>query len=217
MTHSVVAKLIAKDLYFNRWFIVIGTFAGLVSMLLTGVNQIVANIMFVTIIVVCGIFMGIVSVTRERMDKSSLFVLSLPISTLQYTAAKVLAASISFLTLWIVLFVAGLLLMQLDPAPSAGVPTYVGLMTLLLTNFFVLLAVGVITSSELWVAAAIILTNATIPLFLGSSNPPNAENLDAPAAQWSSTLLAAFTAEAAIILLCLGLIFYIQSNRKDFV
>lgn len=211
MKSSMLARLIAKDLEFNRSLIIGGTLAGLAAIFLMGASRIVGMIAFVTVVVVCGIFLGLVGVTRERTDKSALFVLSLPVSTLQYTAAKVLSALISFLVPWTVLLTAGIVLSQLDATSAGGLPLFISLMTLLLTNFFVLVTVGIMTTSELWITAAMIGTNLSVPLFFAQSSPDSAR------ASWAPGIVAGFAAEAAIILLCVGLLLYTQSRRKDFV
>lgn len=211
MTRSIVAKLIAKDLYFNRALIVGGTLAGLVTILLTIRFQVVGLITYVTVVVVLAIFLGLVPVTRERNEKSSLFVLSLPVSTMQYTVAKVLSATISFLIPWLILLLVPVTLVWLYPSPSANLPALVGIMSLVLTNFFILLTVGLITLSEKWIAGAIILTNLSVPLFFSRSGP------DAVPGGWTPGLIGAFAVEAAIVATCLAVAFYVQSRRKDFV
>lgn len=211
MTNSIVARLIAKDLAFNRAFIIGGTLAGLATILLTGVSQLVGMITYVTVVVVLGVFLGIVGITRERAEGSALFVLSLPVSTLQYTASKVIGALISFLMPWTVLLFTVLAFAWTGSMPSDGVPFFVSLMMLLLTNFVVLVTVGVITTSERWVASAIILTNVSVPLFFSRSSPD-----DMPVG-WAPGMVVGFAIEAAIVVLCLGLVFYTQSRRRDFV
>lgn len=211
MTDSIVARLVAKDLAFNRAFIVGGTVAGLAAILLMGVSQLIGMITYVTVVVVLGVFLGIVGITRERAEKSALFVLSLPVSTLQYTAAKVIGALISFLVPWTVLLFTVLAFAWTGSTSSDGVPFFVSLMTLLLTNFVLLVTVGVMTTSERWVASAIILTNLSVPLFFSRSSPE-----DMPVG-WAPGMLIGFAIETLIVLLCLGLLFYTQSTRKDFV
>lgn len=211
MTESIVARLVAKDLAFNRAFIVGGTLAGLAAIVLMGVSPLVGQITYVTVVVVLGVFLGIVGVTRERGEKSALFVLSLPVSTLQYTVSKVIGALISFLVPWTLLLGTVLVLVWTGEAPSEGVPFFVSLMALLLTNFIVLVTVGVMTTSERWVASAIILTNLSVPLFFARSSP------EAMPVGWAPGMLLGFAVEALIVLLCIGLMFYTQSRRKDFV
>ncbi|MBN1241059.1 MAG: ABC-2 transporter permease [Gammaproteobacteria bacterium] len=216
MSGTIVPKLIAKDLYFHRWLIGLTILTGLGSIWLSSVSEIVGAVAFVTVLTVCAIFVGLVNVTKERAERSSLFVLSLPVSPQQYVAAKVGAASIGYLTAWSVLLAVVLVLSRLDPSPGAGGPeSIVSLMTLLLTNFFVLLTVGILTTAEIWVAAAIIGTNLTVPLFFAQSGAP--EGAAPGAAGLSPGLVAAFGVEAAIVLLCLGLIYFTQTRRKDFV
>lgn len=215
MTGSIVTKLILKDLYFNRSLIVGGTLAGLLAEFLTSRIQLAGMIVFVTVVVVCAIFLGLVAVTRERSEKSAVFVLSLPVSAVQYTGAKMIAATISFLIVWAVLLAVPLFRIWLGATPSEGLPFLIGIMSLILTNFFILLTVGMITLSEKWIAGSIILTNTSVPFFFANSGGSAAESGASPS--WTPGLLAGFAIEAAIIALCLGIVFYVQLKRKDFV
>lgn len=209
MTQSIVTKLILKDLHFNRALIVGGVLAGLAGIYLMSVNRLAGIIVFVTVVVVCAIFLGQATVTRERVEKSALFVLSLPVSPAQYTAAKVAGATISFLTVWGILLGTCVLLISLGPAPADGLPWLVGIMTLILTNFFILLTVGVFTFSEKWIASSIILTNTSVPVFFARSGEATPG--------WTTGLMASFALEALIVAFCIGLLLYTQSRRKDFV
>src|SRR5262245_1361248 len=111
MKRSIVSRLIAKDLYLYRWLIVGALIAGMASLFIsrysggdnvtTGLN--VGILMFMSTVIAFGIAISMIGILKERQDKSQLFVLSLPVSTRQYSIAKVGAALIAFLVPWFVL------------------------------------------------------------------------------------------------------------------
>lgn len=221
MNRSVVASLVAKDLYLYRWLIVGTLLVGLVSILATGADGAVGTIgqiLFVTCIVVLGVFLAIHGLLTERQSRSLLFALSLPISPMQYAAAKVAACLIAFGIPWVVLTatIVGLTI-AFDPPADGALPFATATMGFFLANFCILIAIGLITGSELWSVAGIIGTNTSVPVFLGIVLPAIAVDIGGPVAVWSPAILTTLAIEVAVIALSLSLAFYVQSRKKDFV
>jgi hypothetical protein len=76
-----------------------------------------------------------------------------------------------------------------------------------------------ITESEAWAVAGILATNFAVAAYFNtvSELPEVAAAMDGPVAVWSSTILSILGVEAAVIVLSLGLAFFVQSRKKDFV
>lgn len=222
MSHSIVGRLIAKDLHLFRWLIAGALAAGIASLAIstvvpgdnvtTGLN--VGILLFITTIITFGIFITMVGILKERQDRSRLFVLSLPVSPAQYAIAKVSAALVAFLGPWLVLTGGVVVLTLLSGGEQGGIPHFVVMMMLFLTNFCVLVAVVVITMSELWAIAGILVTNTTVPVFLAWFGSLAARRGDS-AATWNPTILSVLAVEAAVILLSLGLAYIIPSRKKE--
>jgi ABC-2 type transport system permease protein len=220
MNRSIVTRLIAKDLYLYRWFIVGATIAGLASLFVSGLHGMTGLIFFMTTIVALGIFIAMYGILVERKERTLLFVLSLPVTPLQYTAAKVIAALVAFLVPVLVLASAALSLnVAFDPPPNGEIPVTVAMLGLFIANFCFLVALLIITGAEFWAVAGIVATNLTIPLFMNAVYrlPGIAEHVQGPVAVFSPTIFTILSAEAAVAVLSLGLAFYIQSRRKDFI
>ncbi len=95
-----------------------------------------------TSIVALGVFIAIYGILTERKEKTLLFVLSLPISTTQYTAAKVASSLIAFLIPWLVLTVTIVVLtLTLEASLDGRLPFTITMMFFFLANFCVLVAV----------------------------------------------------------------------------
>lgn len=221
MNRSIVARLIAKDLYLYRWLIAGTVLAGLASILISGADGAigtVGDILFITCIVVHGIFLAMHGLLTERQSKSLLFVLSLPISPMLYATTKVVACLIAFLVPWLVFTatVVGFTL-AFDPPPDGALPFTAAMMGLFLANFCILVAIGLVTGSELWCAVGIIGTNTSVPVFLGIVLPAVTQGVDGPVPVWNTAILATLGIEAAVIVSSLGLALYLQSRKKDFV
>lgn len=223
MSNSMVWRLIRKDLYLYRWLIGGALVASLASLVIAGLNEMSGTIGFIlmlTSIVALGVFIAIYGIMNERKEKSLLFVLSLPISTTQYTAAKVVSSLIAFLIPWLVLTVtiAALTLALEDPL-DGRLPFTVTMMFFFLANFCVLIAVLLISGTEVWAVVGVVFTNVLVSVYLTTIQqlPGIREHIEGPIAVWSPTILWILGVEAAVIALSLGLIFFVQSRKKDFV
>jgi hypothetical protein len=223
MSDSMVWRLIRKDLYLYRWLIGGSLALGLASLFIAGVNAMSGTlgfILLVTSIVALGVFIAIYGIMTERKDKSLLFVLSLPISTTQYTAAKVASSLIAFLIPWLVLTVTTVVLTVALDAPLDGrLPFTVAMMLFFLADFCVLIAVLLISGSEAWAVAGIVFTNVLVSVYVSTVQrlPGIREHLEGPIAVWSPTIWTILGLEAAVIVLSLGLTLFIHSRKKDFV
>jgi ABC-type transport system involved in multi-copper enzyme maturation permease subunit len=197
--------------------------AGGAALLITGdagATRTVGQILLVTSLVALGIFIVMYGVLAERKEKSLLFVLSLPVSTMQYMTAKVAAALIAFLIPWVVLTVTIVsLTLAADSVPNGGIPFSVAMMVFFLAGFCVLLALLLSTGSEAWAVVGILTTNFAVAVYLSTLRglPGIAETLDGPVAVWNPTILTVLGIEVAVAVLSLGLAFLVHAKRKNFV
>jgi ABC-2 type transport system permease protein len=223
MSNSMVWRLIQKDLYLYRWLIAGSLVAGLASLVIAGMNTMSGTIGFIlllTSIVALGVFVAIYGIMTERKDKTLLFVLSLPISTTQYTVAKVASSLIAFLIPWLVLTVTIVALtLALDEPLDGRLPFTVTMMVFFLANYCVLIAVLLISGTEVWAVVGIVFTNFLVSVYLATVQrlPGIGEHIEGPIAVWSPTILTILGIEAAVIAVSLGLTFFVQSRKKDFV
>ena len=221
MSKSIVWRLIAKDLYLYRWLIAGTLLVGLASIFVSnagGAFRTIAFILVVTCIVALGVFLGIFCVLTERQTRSVLFVLSLPVSPMQYTTAKVAASLIAFLITWVGL--TGTIIwstIAFDPPPDGSLPSAVAMLLFFLANFCFLLSVGLVTTSEFWAIAGILGTNTAVPVFMTTVLPVIAVGNDGPVAVWSPAIMTTLAIEVAVIVLSLSIALYVQARRKDHV
>lgn len=227
MTRSIVGRLVAKDLYLQRWLIAGALLAGVLSLVLsgfssgknvhTGMN--LGILLFMTTVIAFGVMVPMLGIYKERQDRSQLFVLSLPLSPAQYWRAKVWAALIAFLVPWLTLTVGVVLATAVSGRPQGEIPAFVAIMTFLLANCCLLIAVVAISQSEVWAIPAILLTNVSVTVFLGqlANLPGVADHRQGAVAVWSPEILTVLAIEGAAILLSLALALAIPSRKKDFV
>ena len=97
MSRSVVRQLIVKDLYLTRWMVVGSLAAGAAAIALMPLGVVsgyVSSVSLICTLIILNIFLVMSGIVQERKDKVQLFFLSLPVSTAQYTIAKIVANAI---------------------------------------------------------------------------------------------------------------------------
>jgi len=215
-------KLLAKELYVNRGFVVMGAAAGIISTLIatlgqTGLN--IGSLMWLTTIIAIGVMLGIYGVMHERKEHTLEFVLSLPVSIAEYVRAKVLGLWICFFIVWLVSGVAALLLIFLKDSIPDGIAAY----TVLLC-FFMLASYGVVlcgmleARSEAASTGIIVVTNMGISVFMFTVAPLAGikDTMWGPAPVWNSTFWTVLGCELAVLLITFTLPFLLAARRRDF-
>ena len=222
MTHSVVRQLVLKDLYLVRWMVA-GSLAGgavaLGLMPLGPVPSYVSAVTLICVLVILNIVLVMSSIVQERKDKVLLFILSLPVSTSQYTAAKVISNTVAFGLTWLVLVVASAIVIDIAPISNGLLPVWIAILAYLFGYYGVLTAVALVSESTGWHATTITIGNISvnflIPLLLGMRSV--IEHRNSPVAVWTNDFIVIIAIELAVgvVALCLGV--YLRSRATDFV
>src|SRR5262245_31758887 len=222
MSASVVRHLILKDLYLTRWMAVSALVAGAGALAIMPISVVSGYVAFVSIvctIVILNIYLVMSNVSQEKKDKVQLFFLSLPVSTTEYTLAKVIANVIAFVVPWAILTTATIVVIDRSQIPNGAVPFWTVVLVYLLAYYFVLLSVALVTDSTGWhgttIAAGNISVNFLIPFLL--SLPSVANHRAGPVAVWSPDLAAIVIIELVVGLAALGIAVYTRSRATDFV
>ena len=127
---SIIRTLVFKDLYLARGMIVASLVGGVLALALmpwTAVAFYLGVTSFMVALIILNVALVMASVIGERKEKIALFVLSLPISTMQYTVAKVVSSLIAFLGPWALLSAGCLVLFDITPIPNGMIPVSVAL------------------------------------------------------------------------------------------
>jgi ABC-2 type transport system permease protein len=219
----VTRKLIAKDLYVNRWLIAGGAFSGVASILIatlgkTGFN--VGGLTWLTTIIATGVMLALYGIMYERKEHSLQFVLSLPLSISEYVRAKMLGLFAGFLIMWSVSCTAALLLVFLNARVPDGLAPYVTLLCgFMLANFAVVLCGALYARSEALNSAVIVVTNMGVSIFMFTVGPMPGinEHMWAAAPVWNSTFWTVLGCELAVLAIAFALPFLLAARRRDFL
>ena len=224
MNTLLVKRLILKDWYFLRVPIISYLALGAVSLILImngGTGSFFAgSVLLITVLISMGIHLAFVTVVNERKEQTLPFIMSLPISYMEFTTAKILANLLMFLVPWTAILVVAVSLFAIGNVGGI-IPFTVLLMTEIFTSYILLLAVSMISESQSWSIGAMVFGNLFLQAFLFSLSRIRTIGLDYTAkihdAIWSPTAITILAVEIALILLMLGLTFFFQARKTDFI
>ncbi|HYF64715.1 MAG TPA: ABC-2 transporter permease [Herpetosiphonaceae bacterium] len=224
MNYPMVRRLILKDWYFNRWSIAGYLIAGALALAIVGLGNDVAftagSIVLVSVLIAVGIHLAMATVINERSQHTLPFVMSLPISAREYTLAKVLANVLIFLVPWTTMVIAAVILIASRAAlPDGLIPFVVIMLTEILVSTCLILAVALVTESQAWTVCAVVFGNLFFQAFLYyvAHLPSVARAIATDSAAWNSAEIALLGGEVAAIAGLLGLTFWFQSRKTDFI
>jgi len=216
-------KLVAKELYVNRWMIA-GTAAATALAAFactfgaTAFN--VGALAWITAVIACGVMLAIYGVAHERKEQSLQFVLSLPISIRQYVFAKTAGLLLSYMVPWLVATASAVVLVLASPdVPDGLLPYVVVLSGFLLANFSVVLCGALHARSEAAVVALIILTNMAVSVFMFvvGALPGIRDHLSGPVPVWNATILNVLLVEFLVLAIAITLPLATAARRRDFI
>jgi ABC-2 type transport system permease protein len=223
MNYAMVKRLILKDWYLQRWAI-LASLAGVVATLgiiATGgkVAFLLGLILLITVIIAIGAQMAVSTIVTERKEQTLPFVMSLPISYREYTASKIWGNLLIFLVPWLTMVLGSFGLLLLSPS-SRGLLPYAAIMsTEILLSTCLILAVALITESQGWTVAAIMAGNLAVNGigYVVAHIADIAKGMWGSTIQWSGAASAVLLAEFTTIALLLGLTFFVQAKKNDFL
>ena len=219
----VVRKLIAKELYVNRWFMLATSVAAVLSIVAAsfgGSAYNIAAITWLTTIIAWGVMLAIYGVSNERKENTLQFVLSLPLSPAEYVRAKLFGLLLTYLLPWLAGSAAAIALVVLSPeVPDGTLPYVVLLCVFLFTNFAVVMCGALHARSDAWVAAVIIITNMMVSLFMFAvgSRPGIKDYIEGPVPVWNDTFFNLLTLELIVFVIAVALPLATAARRRDFI
>jgi ABC-2 type transport system permease protein len=223
MNYKMVKRLILKDWYLQRW-VILASLAGIVATLAIiamggKVGFLIGLILLIMVIISIGAQMAVATIVTERKEQTLPFVMSLPISYPEYAACKIWGNLLIFLVPWLTMVVGSCGLLLLSPSSRGLLPYAVIMSTEILLSTCLILAVALITESQGWTVAAIMVGNLAVNGigYLVAHIAGIAKGMWGPTIQWSGAASALLLGEFATIALLLGVTSFVQSKKNDFL
>jgi ABC-2 type transport system permease protein len=224
MNASVVRTLILADLNRHRIMILASILGGGVALLLLQIGGEILTILgatwFFVALIVTGCMLPASNVVNERKKQVLPFLMSLPISIAQYTTVKLVSTVGMFLVSWVTLVVGAVSLIAVrEEIPNGVIPVAIMLAMLPFVGFCIIAGVSMVTESEGWMIAANVATNSSYGFgwYLLARRPAIRGAMGGHQAVWGPELMTILAAEVVAIVVILGLTFYLQSRKRDFI
>jgi len=224
MNYSMVKRLILKDWYLQRIAIaasVLGGIGALGIVCLGGQAAFMAGlVLLITALIAVGAHLAIATTVNERKEQTLSFVMSLPISHAEYTLSKLLGTLAIFMVPYLVLVFGSLALFAIPHGVPHGLLPFTTIMAVeILLNTCLMIAVALVTESQGWTVAAIIVGNISINIvgYFVAHLSGIARGMQGGSVNWSTTASVTLLVEFGLIALMLGSTFYFQSRKRDFL
>jgi ABC-2 type transport system permease protein len=224
MTGAVVRHLIVKDWHLYRPQILFTLLGGAIALALSQWRSepaiMVGTVWFFVSLILVACILPLTSIVNERKKQTLAFVMSLPVSPIEYSTAKLIANLAMFLIPWLTLMCAALLLIETRGiVPRGVIPLALILAFLPLVGFCLITATALVGETEGWGIAANVVVNSSYWLvwYFLTRIPALMANANAPAPVWNATAIAVLAGEFVLALLILGVTFFLQSRKRDFV
>jgi ABC-2 type transport system permease protein len=223
MRGSIVGQLIVKD-WQLQWPQIAGSIVGgalalAVIARATETTVVVGTVCFFIALILAGTMLPLVSIVSERKNHNLAFLISLPLSSMQYTTSKLVSSTGMFLIPWATLVAAGVLMVDLRGFPHGLIPYMLTLTLLPWVGFGILTAAALIGESEGWGITANVVVQCSYGLtyYFISRVPEVMKYNNSPVVVWSPATLKIIGTELALIPLLLGVTYFVQSRKRDFI
>jgi ABC-2 type transport system permease protein len=219
----VTRKLIAKELYVNRWLIVGSAVAAALSPVAAAFGKTAFNIgalTWLTTVIALGVMLAVYGIMNERKEQSLQFVLSLPLSVRQYVGAKLLGLLLCFLGPWLVATLSATLLVLTHPdVPDGMLPYVLALCAFMLMNYSLVLCGTLLVRTESAVSVVIILTNMLVSVYMFTIGTQSGlkDHMYGPTPMWNDTFFCVLIVEFIVFVVALTLPLATAARRRDFI
>jgi ABC-2 type transport system permease protein len=224
VTSSVIGHLILKDWRLNRPLISFSIGVGLIALLIAlyteGVARLLGSVWFFVSLCILGSMLPASAILNERKKQTLAFVMSLPVSPVQYAIAKALSTAAMFLVPWLTLLISAVVLIETRHViPHGIIPMLLILAMLPLIVFCLISATVLVGESEGWLIAVSIVCNSSywFVWYLLARTPSLAANWRAPAVVWNRAAFIVLSAEIGLIAFIVLVAFFFQSRKRNFI
>jgi ABC-2 type transport system permease protein len=225
MRGSIIGRLILKDWWLHSPVVILSVLGGGIALALLSLGGVtpfvIGSVFFFMSLMFCASFLPMSNIANERKKQTLPFLMSLPLSSVQYGIAKLVSTVGMFLAPWLTLIAAGIWLITVRHVlPNGAIPMGLILAVITFIGFCMITATALVCESEGWGNAAVAIVNSSYWFawyFLSVQFPELGRDWTSPKAIWSPAVLNILAAEFLLIALILGVALYLQSRKRDFV
>lgn len=224
MNGSVIGCLILKDWRLQSSLIAFSIIGGTIALAIVQLGgepaAVVGSVWFFVALILLSCMLPMANIFNERKKQNLAFLMSLPVSPLQYAISKFISTFAMFVVPWLV-FLGGALWLILVRGvfPHGVIPITLILLNLVFIGYCIVFGATLVGESEGWAIAANVACNSSYGLvwYFISRVPALTADMKSPVVVWNRSVLNVLALEAGLIVLILGLSFYLQSRKRDFI
>lgn len=224
MKRSLIGELVLKDWRLYRPMILGCMVAGAVALAFSQWGNepalVVGTVVFFIAIIMAGTMLPLLGIVNERKNKNLAFLMSLPITYIEYTTAKLISTLLIFLVPWLTLVILAVSLVEFrNFVPHGAIPVTLIISGLPFVGMCIITAAALVGESEGWGIAANIFVQSSYGLawYFLIRIPAIQKSVGASAPVWNSTTLNLLGGEFLSIVAILSLTYFLQSRKRDFV
>ena len=224
MNRSLIGELVLKDWRLYRPMILSCMVAGAGALALSQWGNeptlVVGTVVFFIAIIMAGTMLPLAGILTERKNKHLAFLMSLPITFLEYTTAKLISTLLIFLVPWLTLVILAISVIEFrNFVPHGVIPMTLILCGLPFVGMCIMIAAALVGESEGWAIAANVFCQSSYGLtwYFLDRIPVLHNNASKPKPVWDPLTLNILGGELVLILVILALTYFLQSRKRDFV
>ncbi len=224
MTSNVIGQLILKDWRLNRLLMSLTVGVGLIALVIAQyageVARVFGTVWFFVPLCILGSMLPASAILNERKKQTLAFVMSLPVSAIQYAIAKALSIAAMFLVPWVTLLISALILIETrHVVPPGVIPLLLIIAMLPLIGFCLISAAALLAESEGWMMAASIVCNSSywFAWYLLARIPTLLTHWKSPVPVWNPASVIVLSGELGLIALIVAVSLFFQSRKRNFI
>jgi ABC-2 type transport system permease protein len=224
MNITAVRLLFLKDLFLSRrplfGYFAAGLACSLLAFAPEGIVRTTGSILTITIAIAAGLHLIGGLLLGEAIENTRLFILSLPVSLLDYSIAKVAVVLTTYLIPWSAMLACSMIFAFIAPGARHGAAAIVPVVFFyLLASFTLQLAAAVVTESFGWTICVVVGCNVLLNVFLGKlfEIPEIAQAAKSDVLAWPPVVLQLLAVEVAVIVASIAVAVFFQTRKRDLV
>jgi ABC-2 type transport system permease protein len=220
---DMIKLLVIKDLQIYRKPLA-GAVAGLLlSLSLIGMGKpwsfAVGSLLLLVLLVTIGTFSVLSSLITERKEQTVPFIMSLPVTPMDYYWGKLLGTLAIYLVPFTLVTAGTVALVLGTPLPDGLLVFFLLIYCFLLTSFCVHLCIAIAVASEAWIMFTMMALMTLVgPYIYGLVRVASIQtNLNTDNIVWSGTAIALLAVELAVIAIAIGFTSWIHARKTSFL
>lgn len=218
----LIKILIAKDWYLQRKTIAMYLVGGLLALSFIGGGEwqfFMGTTLLISALIGLGNHQITSSIINEHKEHTLPFIMSLPVSPMDYLVAKLIANMSLFVVPWLVVCATALVVFWITPIPNGFIPISVIIGVYLFLCYAVSWSVGMISGSEGVTVFTMVFMNCLIGPVMYSVTRFKEISSYVSAAEpvWNTESISVVSVQLVVILLALLSTFYWQGRKTTFL